>query len=309
MPAAPSARFGPAETSLLLLLASMWGLSFLYIEVALDAVEPIWIVVARTTIGAAVLLMVLAARRGALPRGRRTWMHLALLGVMNNAIPWTAVSYAQQSLTSGQTALLMALVPMSTLLISMSIGLERLNALRLTGLLLALSGVGLMVAEDLDDPGRITAMMIVLGATLLYAAGSVYAKKTVSGRIPPLTLATGQVVSAAVLWLPLGLLVAPAPGSDALHWPIVGSLLALGGLGTGAAFLVFYTLIERVGATNTTMVTYLIPVIAVIAGVVILGERIGPLALLGALLVGGGIWLGQRGSPRAPVDVMIRTPR
>jgi drug/metabolite transporter (DMT)-like permease len=302
-------RFGPRETGLLFLLASMWGLSFLYIEVALEAVAPIWIVVARVTIGAIVLLLVLVIRRGSLPRDPRIWGHLAILGVLNNAVPWTAVAYAQQSLSSGQTALLMAMVPTSTLLISVTIRLERLNSLKIAGLLTALTGVGLMVADDLSNPGRVLAMLTVLGATVLYAIGSVYAKRTVSGRVPPLTLATGQVLSSAILWLPVGFLVAPPPGAEALQWQVVASLLALGSLGTGFAFLVFYVLIERVGATNATMVTYLVPVIAVVAGIVVLGERLGVLVLAGGVFVGFGIWLTQRGSPRAPAEALARAPR
>ena len=302
-------RFGPRETGLLLLLASMWGFSFLFIEVALEAVAPVWIVVARTSIGAVALLVVLAARGASLPSDLRTWGHVAVLGVLNNAVPWTAVAYAQQYLESGQTALLLALVPTSTLLISVAVRIERLNTLRVAGLLVALSGVGLMVADDLGNPGRVIAMLVVMAATVLYAIGSVYAKRTVSGRIPPLTLASGQVLSAAVLWLPVGFLVAPFPGPEALQWQIIGSLIALGSLGTGFAFLVFYILIERVGATNTTMVTYLIPVVAVIAGIVLLGERLGLLVLAGGALVGCGIFLTQRGSPRAPAEAIAKVAR
>jgi drug/metabolite transporter (DMT)-like permease len=294
---------------LLALLASMWGFSFLFIEVALEAVAPIWIVVARTSIGAIALLIVLTMRGAKLPHDVTTWGHLALLGVLNNAIPWTAVAYAQQYLESGQTALLMAMVPTSTLLISVTIRLERLNGLKIAGLLVALAGVGLMVAEDLSNPGRLVAMLVVISATVLYAIGSVYAKRNVSGRVPPLTLATGQVMSAAILWLPIGFVVAAPPGADALTWPIMLSLVSLGALGTGFAFLIFYMLIERVGATNTTMVTYLVPVVAVIAGIVILGERLSPLVLAGGALVGCGIWLTQRGSPRAPAEALSRTHR
>ncbi len=302
-------RFGPADIALLLVLASMWGLSFLFIEVALPVVAPLWIVATRVTIGAAVLLLIVAIRRVALARDLRMWGHLALLGVMNNAVPWTAVAYAQRSLPSGLTALLMAMVPMSTLIVSVIVGLERITPLRLIGLLVSLSGVALIVVGDVDDLGRLLAVSVVLSATVLYASGTVYAKRKVSGELSPLALATGQVLSTAVLLIPVALLLEPLPDLGELTPTIVGSLSALGALGTGIAFLVFYSLIERVGATNATMVTYLVPVVAVIAGVAILNERLSPAALVGGGVVVLGIYLTQRALPKTPAEAFERAHR
>lgn len=287
----------------------MWGLSFLFIEVALEVVPPLWIVAARVTIGATVLLLIVAVRRVAMPRDLRMWGNLVLLGVMNNAVPWTAVAYAQRSLPSGLTALLMAMVPMSTLLVSVTVGLERITPLRLTGLLVSLGGVALIVVGDVDDVGRLVAVSVVLAATVLYASGTVYAKRKVSGQLSPLALATGQVLSTALLLIPVALLFAPIPDLAALTPAIVGSLSALGALGTGIAFLVFYSLIERVGATNATMVTYLVPVVAVIAGVVILGERLSPAALAGGAVVVIGIYLTQRALPKSAEEAFERAHR
>ncbi len=302
-------RFGPPETALLLLLASMWGLSFLFVEVALTAVPPIWIVATRVTVGATTLLIIVTALRVPLPREARMWRHLALLGVLNNAVPWTAVAFAQQALPSGLTALLMAMVPMSTLLVSVAVRLERLTPLRLVGLLVSLSGVALIVAGDVDDVGRLLAVAVVLAATLLYALGTVYAKRNVSGALPPLALATGQVLSTSLIMLPIALFLEPLPDVTSLSAAVVGSLSALGALGTGIAFLVFYTLIERVGATNATMVTYLVPVVAVIAGVVVLDERLSWVALLGGAVVVLGIYLTQRALPKTPAEAFERAHR
>lgn len=302
-------RFGPRDALLLATLAGFWGFSFLFIEVALRAVAPLWIVSARVTIGAAVLLTVLAARRVRLPRGWSLWRHLVVLGVLNNAVPWTAVAWAQQSLPSGLTALLMALVPLSTLLVSVTVGLEQITSLRLIGLAVSLGGVALIVLEGVEDIGRIIAMATVMAATLLYATGTVYAKRHVSGRIPALSLAAGQVSATAVLLVPFSLLVAPLPTAGELNVAIVGSLVALGALGTGFAFLLFYTLVERVGATNATMVTYLVPVIAVIAGIVVLGEELGTRVLVGGAVVVAGIWVTQRGLPRSAEEAFTRAPR
>lgn len=300
-------RYGPRETALLLTLSGMWGLSFLFIEFALEGMTPLWIVAARTLVGGAVLLVILRTRHGLLPRGWRTWRHLLVLGSVNNALPWAGVAWAQQELPSGLTALLMALVPTSTLLVAAAIGLERLTRVRVIGLLLALGGVGLIVAEDLDQPGRVLAVATVVVATILYAVGAVYAKRHVSGTLPPLALATGQVLAAATVTLPVALVVDGVPGGDALRVSVLGAVAALGVFGTGLAFLVFYVLIERVGATNATMTTYLIPLVAVVAGAIVLDERLALAAFAGGALIGIGIWLSQRSSARTAVDLVEET--
>lgn len=287
-------RYGPVEVAVLLLLSSSWGLSFLFIEVALRGLPPLWIVAARTVVGGGVLLVVLTARGRRLPNNWRFWRQVLVIGSVNNALPWTAIAWAQQSLPSGLTALLMALVPMSTLLVSAAIGAERLTRLRVAGLLVAMVGVGLIVGGDVDEPGRLLAVGTVMSATLLYAFGTVYAKRRLSGAWPPLVIATGQVLAASAVSLPLALVIGGRPLLADLELPVVAAVVALGALGTGLAFVLFYTLIERVGATNATLTTYLIPVVAVIAGVVVLGESIRVASLVGGATIVVGIWLTQR---------------
>ncbi len=300
--------FGPAETALLLSLAGMWGLSFLFIEVALGGLGPVWIVVGRTGVGAAFLLSVLWYRRVRLPASRRIWGHLLVLGVFANALPWTGAAWAQQWLPSGLVALLMAAVPTSTLVVSVMVGLERMTLPRIAGLLLALAGVALMVAADPTESERLLAIGVVVAATICYAGGAVYASRLVSGQASPLVIATGQVATAFLVAVPAALLLDPLPEPGAISPGVAGSVLALGALGTGAAFLVFYTLIERVGATNTTLVTYLIPLVAVLAGTVFLGERIGLPAMVGGLLIVGGVWLAQKGTRGAAARAAPPTP-
>jgi drug/metabolite transporter (DMT)-like permease len=306
---ARSRAFTPQDTVLLLSLGAMWGLSFLFIEVALRGLTPIWIVAGRTLIGAAFLLLVLQLRGQGLPRSLHLWRHLIVLGVVSNALPWGAVAWAQQALPSGLVALLMALVPTSTLVVSVLVGMERFSRARTVGLLLALGGVGLTVAADLSDTGRLVAIAVVVTATVLYAMGAVYAKRFVSGVASPLTIAAGQVLSASVVSLAAAAVFEPLPDPAALSPMVLGAVAALGMLGTGAAFLVFYVLIARVGATNTTLVTYLIPLVAVVAGALVLGERLAPPALAGGLLIGVGIWLAQRGTRPGPVEALEELPQ
>ena len=300
-PPALSARsYGASDVALLAALSSMWGLSFLFIELALRELAPLWIVVGRTGTGGVVLLMLLALRRTAPPVRLRTWGHLLVLGSVNNAAPWAAIAWAQQSLPSGLTALLMAVVPTSTLLVSALVGLEHITRRRLLGLILALGGVAAIVLGDLDEPGRAVAVLVVVVATLAYATGAVYAKSFVSGTVAPLPLATGQVLCATAVSIPVALAVEGGPPAiRTLSDTTLVSIILLGALGTGLAFFVFYTLIARVGATNTTMVTYLIPLVAIVAGAIVLDERLGVPALAGGVLIVLGIWLAQRSTTAA----------
>jgi drug/metabolite transporter (DMT)-like permease len=300
--------FTARDTGLLLSLGGIWGLSFLFIELALRGFTPVWIVAGRTVTGAAFLLVALRLRGQPVPRSAALWRHLAVLGVVSNALPWGAVAWAQQSLPSGLAALLMALVPTSTLIVSVLVGMERFSLARALGLLLALAGVALTVAADLSDTGRVIAIAVILLATVCYGAGAVYAKRFVSGVASPLTIATGQVASAALVSVVAAAVLEPLPTAAALAPSVLGSVVALGVLGTGGAFLLFYMLIERVGATNTSLVTYLIPLVAVVAGAVVLGERLPPEALAGGGLIVVGIWLAQRGTRTGPVEALEELP-
>ncbi len=302
-------RFAPVDVILLVALSTMWGSSFLFMEISVDTVHPLWIVTVRTIAGGLALLAVLALRGRRLPSDPRLWAHLALLGTFNNAVPWAGVAWAQQFIPSGLAALLMALVPISTLLISFGVGLERFTVSRFAGLATALAGVAVIVGDDIDDTGRLVAILVVVGVTVMYAISAVYAKSVIAGRERPLELATGQILMAAVMTAPVAWLFAPLPVRAEVTAGIVAALLTLGVVGTGLAYLTFYTLIERVGATNSSLVTYLIPVVAIVLGALVLGERLGLAALAGGALVVAGIWLAQARQRPRPIEQFEQQPR
>lgn len=286
--------FSSADLGLFVLLSGSWGLSFLFIKVAVGAVSPLWIVALRTTVGGAVLILILHLRGRRLPRGARAWLDLLVLALLSNAVPWTLVAWAQQTIPSGLAAVVNSLVPASTLAVAVLVGVERLTGRRVVGLALAVVGTVVVVSGELGQPGRASGVAIVAAATLLYGSSAVYAKRYVSGRHAPLAVATGQVIVAAVLSLPVAALVGPTPRWGDLDGGVVASIAILGAVGTGVAFLLFYLLIERVGPTNATMVTYVIPVIGVAAGWALLGERFGWHVLAGGAVIVLGIWLAQR---------------
>lgn len=308
-PDAVRSTFTPRDVGLLAALGGMWGCSFLFIKVAVDVVSPLWIVALRCVIGAALLLVILRARGTSLPRGWRIWCDLALLAALGNAIPWGLMAWSTQFLPSGLVAVVNALAPTSTMLIAIAFGLERPALRRFVGLLLALAGTSLAVSGDLDAPGTGLATLAIVLATVSYGGGSVYAKQQVAGRYPPLAIATGQVLVAAVLTVPVAAASGPLPGPASWSVPVVASVLALGVLGTGLAFLTFYALIEGVGATSAVMVTYLIPIVALLAGALVLGETLTIAVVAGTVLTLVGVYAAQRERHPTPAGQLQETPR
>lgn len=284
--------FTNVDAGLTIVLALMWGVSFLFIKVAVDDVGPAWVVAGRTTVGAATLAVILLVRGRRYPTGRDTWRHLAVLGLLSNMLPWLLLAWAEQSIPSGLTAVLNALTPSMTLAVAVAIGLERLTRSRVLGLLLALAGTTLAVWRELGADGGLLPVLGIVLATVLYGVGAVYAKRHVSGRFGPLQLAAGQVLVSAVVTTVGALVFTGLP--HGLEVDSAGSLLGLGALGTGLAFLIFYRLLDSVGATSATLVTYLIPVVGLVAGAVVLGERFGPNVLVGLVVIIAGIWVAQR---------------
>lgn len=300
-------EFTPADAATLGALALVWGFNFLFISLAIAGLTPLWVVAGRTAIGAVLLLAVLGVTGIALPRGKAAWGHLAFLAIPSNVVPWTMVAWAQQTLPSGLTGVLYSLIPLTTFLAAALVRLERLTVRKSVGLVVALAGTAAVVGGDIGAPGRILAMATVLVAVMLLAGGAVYAKWFVSGRVDPLPMAAGQIAVAAVVSAALALWLDPLPGARDLTSSVIFGIVALGVLCTGLAFLLYYRLIERVGATNAASVTYLTPLIALVAGWALLGEEVGLSLLFGAAAIIGGLWYGQRTAP--PTGLETGSPR
>lgn len=293
-PAPVRSTFAPRDVGLLVALALMWGLSFMWIKVALQAFAPLWIVAIRCVIGAAVLLVLLRMRRLRLPRGWRVWVDLVVLAALGNAIPWVLMSLASVHLPSGLVAVINALAPSATLVVAIAVGLERPSVRRTVGLLVALSGTALAVSSSLGVPGTTLAALGVVAATVSYGIGAVYGKRRLSGQHAPLSIAAGQILAAAISMTVLSSFVSPLPGIDEITPSILGALVGLGLFGTGLAFLCYYTLMERVGATATILVTYFLPIVALVAGVIVLGEPLQLVIIAGTALTIVGVWMAQQ---------------
>ena len=272
----------PIDLLLLAALATLWGGSYFFIRVAVPEFGPAALVALRVVIGGLLLWgMARALRRPIVVR--KHLPRLAILGLLNAALPYMLISAAELHLTASFAAILGATVPLFAAAFGARLLGERLGATRLTGLLLGIVGVAVMVgwgpmALDLTTALSVLAMLV---ASASYASSGIYTKLKLQG-VSTYSLALGQQIGALV-WLVVpgaALLPGTLPSPAAM-----GALLALGALSTGLAYLLFFELLERVGPTKTSTVTYLIPIVGMLAGALVLGETLTGGMLVGLVLV------------------------
>ena len=307
------------DLALLLILAALWSSSFLFIKVALVELTPALIVLGRLAFGSLTLLASIPLLRRVAPdllpegggRGivdgvlvlRRP---LLFLGAFNAVLPFAAIAWGENFISSGTASIFNSTVPLFTALLVLALPFfpeERPSILGIVGLLLGFVGVGVLVTGDPEGGGAVSrgAQLLGGGAVLLgslsYAVGNVYARKRLKGTAV-LVSAVGQNAAGILVVLPLVLFSGLPQGVPSAG--VFGALLGLGAGGTGIAYLIYFGLISRVGATKTSAVAYLMPAIALFYGAVFLGEEISPRALLGLALILTGV---------AGVTGVLRLPR
>jgi drug/metabolite transporter (DMT)-like permease len=283
------------------LLAAVWGASYLFIKVALeDDLSPAFIVLARTALAALVLLPP-ALRSEALAVVRRRPWEVAGLALVQIAGPFLLISTGEEHLSSSLTGVLVATAPIFTFLLAIRIDREeRVHGMGLFGVLLGIAGVVVLLGVDAGGgtAALIGGLMVIL-ASLGYAISGFVVKRRF-GDVEPIGLVAATMAASAVMTLPLAALSPPssAPGAKA-----VGSLVILGVLGTGLAFVLLYRLIARIGPGRTSLVAYVAPGFAVVYGVVLLDERFGLASFAGLAMILTGSWLAAEGrlpwQPRA----------
>jgi drug/metabolite transporter (DMT)-like permease len=269
-------------------LAALWGASYMFIKVAIDDVSPIIVVWVRLVL-AALVLVPIAHRRGALSGLRPHLPTIALLSVVQVAAPFLLITFGEKHIASALAGILVASAPIFTALLAFRIDREELaTGWRLVGILVGIAGVALLFGVDLSgDSAALLGGLMVLLASLGYAIGPLQMKRRLQG-VPPVGTAAATMSLAALLLTPAVPFALPshAPGIDT-----VGSLLVLGAGGTGIAFLIFYTLIAEIGPGRATVVAYIAPGFSVVYGIVLLGESFTAGTAGGLLLILGGSWL------------------
>ncbi len=273
----------------LVLLALIWGASFMLIKIADRQLAPATLILGRLG-SAAVLLAAIALARFGFRRTveeiRAAWRWLFVVALLNTALPFWLLSWGEKRIDSGLASIIQGAVPIFNALLAFAFFREhRVSGVRLAGLGIGFVGVALLVGAQ--PHGKLLAAVAVVGMALCYAIGSLLVGR--HGRnTPPLIVAFASCAVSALAALPAGVIQAP---HGTWHGKTVAAILVLGFVGTAIAYLLFFALIQSAGPTYATLVTYLVPPIALAYGSIFLGERFGVYAFVGLGLILGGVAL------------------
>ncbi len=291
---------------MLLALASIWGASFMLIKVAVrGGLAPSTLVLLRLALGAVTLAPIVLLRVGAGEAWRQLRSAagpLALVGAVNSAIPIWSLSWAETRIDSGLAAFIQASAPLFTALLALAfVRSERVRGARLAGLLVGFAGVTLLVG--VQPHGKVTAGLAVVFSALCYSVAALYAARALR-QVSPLVTALGALTAASLLMLPGGVAQWPGDGPSA---KVLVSVVVLGIVGTGFAYVLYYGLLAGPGASYSILVTYLVPAIALAYGVLLLDEPLTLAAVAGLALVLFGVALGT-GTLRRPRGLATEVP-
>ncbi|MGN6431385.1 MAG: DMT family transporter [Gaiellaceae bacterium] len=276
--------------TMLFALAALWGASFMFIKIGDRELHPFTLVGFRMTLGALTLVPIVLATVGArraLTELRAAAGPLAVTGLINSAIPILAITWAETRIDSGLTAIIQASAPLFTALLALRFSRdEQVRGSRLVGLFVGFAGVAFLVGGK--PSGELVAGLAVVFSAFCYAAAGIYAGRRLKG-VSPLVTAFGTLSVAALATLPPGLFQLP---DHATGWKVTASVLTLGIAGTGLAYILYYGLLAGAGASRAILITYLVPLFAVVYGAVLLGEPVTAATVGGLALVLTGVALG-----------------
>jgi drug/metabolite transporter (DMT)-like permease len=284
----------PKHWFVFLLLGAIWSSSFLWIKIAVQEISPITLVAFRTLFGLLFGLAVIFNQGIRWPRSLKEWFPLLLLGITNVAIPFTLISWGEQSIDSAVAAILDATVPLFTIVIAhFLLSDDKMTLPKTLGLVIGFAGVVVLLSKDIGiSTSSVLGQAAVVLASAFYAGSSVYARKTTEDA-PGIVRSAGPLMSASlVMWLGTVLTEKPVHFP---HLPITWiALLWLGILGSGFAFFLSYYLLHEIGPTRTSMVTYLFPLGGVILGVIFLHEQLTWQLISGAILIVASLAVANR---------------
>ncbi|MBT2588393.1 DMT family transporter [Arthrobacter sp. ISL-95] len=284
----------PAKTSLsigaqFIAAAAVWGASFLFIKVAVEGISPAQVVLGRLMGGAVLLVLVMVLTRRKWPTGMRTWLHLFAIGILMCVAPFLLFSWAAQYLPSGLSSIFNATTPIATMIIALAVlPEERLTRIKTTAMLIAAGGIVLVLGPwrlltDLQDANLI-AQLACLGGTTCYGLGFTYTRRFFRSHTYDATTVAASQIGAGALVIAV---LTPFIGLDpvSLSPAIIASILLLGAVGTGVAYIWYTNVINAWGATVASTVTYLTPIGGVILGILVLHESIHWNEVMGGIIV------------------------
>lgn len=291
----PNYAMTPATWGMLVLLGMIWGGSFFFARVAVQHIPPVTLVLLRIGLAAAALHLYLAGRHGLYSILRKRWRAFLVMGLLNNVVPHILIFTGQTQIGAGLAAILNATTPIFTILIANRLTEdEKMTAAKIAGCLVGLVGTAVLVgpralAPFTGDSGGppLWALLLPLAAAMSYGFAGIYGKRFRD--IAPAVTATGQLTASSIVLLPLA---ATVDQPWLLPFPPAGTVLAVLALAlvsTAYAYILFFRIMSIAGATNTSLVTLLVPPSAIVAGMLFLGEQISPAGTLGMVLVLSGL--------------------
>lgn len=283
---------GVMEWGQLLVLSILWGGSFFFVAIAVKELPPLTIVMLRVSLAALALLTLIRILGLSLPRDRRVWLAFFGMGLLNNLLPFCLIVWGQTHIASSLAAILNATTPLFAVLVAHALTTdEKISGNKLAGVLVGFVGVAMMIGPDalagLGD--HLGAQLAVLGAALSYAFAGVFGRRFKAMGVAPLLSASGQICASSLLLIPLALLLERPwnlPLPSLATW---GALLGIALLSTALAYVLFFRILSSAGATNLMLVTFLIPISAIVLGCLVLGEQLHTRHLLGMGMIALGL--------------------
>lgn len=282
-------RIDARDWSLLGVLSVLWGGSFFFNGAALRELPPLTLVFLRVAIGAVFLLPLLRVYRISLPRGLAGWTPFFAMGLLNNVVPFSLIVIGQTFIPSGLASILNATTPLFTIVVMAAAGEEQLAGRRIAGVVIGLIGVIILRGVGVEmGAGESIGILLCLAAAFSYGLAALVARRLLQGS-PPLRTATCQLLAST-------LMMALVAGAIDQPWHLARpsaatglAVLGLAGLSTALAYIVFFRILQRSGATNVMLVTLLIPVTAILLGSLVLGEAMSVREIAGALVIGSAL--------------------
>lgn len=280
---------GIQEWALIIFLSVIWGGSFFFVEVAVKTVTPLTIVLCRVGLAAIALWMFVLATGRQVPGSKAVWTGFFILGTVNNVLPFSLITWGQSQIDSSLAAIMNAFSPVFSVILAHFLTRdEKLTKSRLSGVVFGWCGVGVLIggAGLKGDGPAVAGQSAVLGAAFLYACAAIFGRRFRD--LDPVVVAAGMLTASSVIMLPLAFFLED-PLSLSLELPVLGALAGLALVSTALAYIIYFRVLARAGATNILLVTFLIPVSAIFLGVTVLGESLGPHALAGMAMILTGL--------------------
>lgn len=293
---------------MLLILSVLWGGSFFLVALIIDELPPLTIVLCRVTIAAIILWLIVIISGIQVPASKEAWLALFVMGVLNNIIPFTLIVWSQTQIPSGLASILNATTPLFTVILAgVLLADERITRMKLIGVTIGLAGTAYMIGPSaLSGLGEhLTAQIAVLGAAISYSLAGVFGRRFRSMGLHPIATAAGQVTASSIMLAPIAFYMdqpLDLPMPAATTWL---ALIALAVFSTALAYILYFSILASAGATNLVLVTFLIPVSAILLGYFVLGERLDMAHYIGMGIIGvsllvidGRLWHRTRKSRR-----------